>query len=171
MVEKHISRKKQVREYADYVSNQMLRWAQKRYKLSEKIIDYDLIASFDKKRIYSYGGWHKKRNGHYRPYLNLSISECVNFKPQLISEYDWYKKDPIIGQRWAATWKYYIRFLVAHEVSHVVEMAQHFLNPEEKERLINRFGRSKLTDDHSENFQKIYRILRRKYVNRVRKIK
>ena len=164
------AKKKQIREYAVYVADQMLNWAKKRYNLNEKILDVTLIASFDDNRLYSYGGWHKTRNGVYRPYLNLCFAECINFKPHMITEYDWYKDDPVIGQRLAATWKYYVRFLVAHEVSHCIEFSQYYLKEDQgKERLRNRFGRSNINDDHGENFQKIYRILRRKYVNRAKK--
>jgi hypothetical protein len=172
MSSKHISaKKKQIREYAVYVADQMLLWAKKRYNLNEKILDVTLIASFNKNRLYSYGGWHKTKRGVYRPYLNLCFANCIKFKPQMISEYDWYKDDPIIGQRLAATWKYYVRFLISHEISHIIQFSPWFLSAQdEKDRLRKRFGRSKLSDeDHGEDFQKIYRILRRKYVNRAKK--
>jgi hypothetical protein len=166
------TQKKQIREYASYIATQMLQWAKKRYELDEKILDVTLIASFDENRIFSYGGWHKTRNNVYRPYLNLCFSNCINFKPQMITEYDWFKNDPIIGQRLAATWKYYVRFLVAHEVSHIIQFGQYFLKEDQgKERLRNRFGRSNLNEDHGEEFRAIYRILRRKWVNRAHKSK
>ena len=168
---KRNSKREQIRDYAELVASQMLLWAQKKYKLPNKINDLTLITAFDSRRVYSYGGWHKTKTGHYRPYLNLSLANCLRFKPQIISEYDWYKDDPVIGQRLANTWKYYVRFLVAHEVSHILDLMSHFVYGENKQRLQNRFGRSNLADEgHGETFQRIYRVLRRKYVNRVKKL-
>ena len=166
------SKKKQIRDYAELVAKQMLLWAKNRYKLDEKILNLTLIVSFKPNRIYSYGGWHKTKKG-CKPYLNLALDSCIRYKPDMIQEYDWYKNDPVIGQRYATTWKYYVRMLVAHEVAHTIQYAHYYLtDSEQKDRLRTRFGRSKLSDEgHGEDFQKIYRILRRKYVNRISKRK
>lgn len=171
MAERYSGKRQQVRDYAIYAIQKMLSWAQKNYELSDRINDPVIITSFDKKRMYSYGGWTQNRKGHWCPYINLSLYDNIRFKPAMLEEYDWYKDDPVIGERWAKTWKYSVRTLVAHEVAHILEMAPIYLFDEDsKKRLIKRFGRSKLSDDHSDTFQKIYRVLRRKYANRIRKI-
>lgn len=166
-----LKKKKQIREYTHHAVNQMLRWVQKHYKISDVIAEPVIIVSFDKRRKYSYGGWAKARDGRWRPNFNFFFKKCVDFKPHFDNEYDWFNDDPVIGKRWVPTWKYCVRLFAAHEVAHVVELAHFYLrNPEEKDRLIKRFGRSKFNDDHSGSFQKVYRVLRKKYVNGIRKI-
>jgi hypothetical protein len=166
-------KKKNIRAYAKNAVRQMLKWAQKKYKLSDKVLnDPKIIISFDKRRQYSYGGWLKNRNGEWRPYINLSLNTCLKFKPQTQTEYTWYADDPVIGKKWATTWKFWTRFEAGHEVAHVIELAPLYLkNRKQKTELRKRFGRSKLSDDHTKTFQKIYRIIRRKFVNGIRTIK
>jgi len=164
-------KKRQMRLYTKNAVRQMLKWAQEKYNLSEKINDATIIVSFAKNRTCSYGGWHKNRNGKWRPYINLRLNDCVNFIPQTQTEYDWYQNDPEIGKKWATTWKYWVRFEAAHEVSHVIELAGPYLNTKQKAKLQKKFGRSRASDDHSSTFQNIYRIIRKRFVNGVKKIK
>lgn len=166
-------KKKKIKSYAKNAVRQMLKWAQKEYNLSDEVInDPIIIVSFDKRRDASYGGWSKNRKGQWRPYINLNLSACLNFKPQTQTEYEWYSDDPVIGKKWATTWKFWSRFEAAHEVAHVIELAPEYLkNRRQKTELRKRFGRSKMSDDHTRTFQKIYRIIRRKFVNGVRTIK
>ena len=171
MARDNAKKKKELREYARNAVKQMLLWAQQEYKLDEKFLDATIIISFAKGRQYSYGGWHKNRNGKWRPYINLRLNSCENFVPQMQTEYDWYRNDPEIGKKWVTTEKAWIRLEAGHEISHCIELAQPYLNATQRSKLVKKFGRSKVTDDHGEVFQKIYRIIRRKFINGVRKIK
>lgn len=162
------AKKKQMKEYAKTAVQQMLKWAQKEYKLDEKILDATIIISFDETRKCSYGGWHKNRRGKWRPYINLKMHPCAHFTPRMQTEYPWYKDDPEIGQQWVKTWKAWVRLEASHECSHTLEFMGSFLNDKQKKKLEKKFGRSRPSDDHSENFQKIYREFRRKFVNRIR---
>jgi len=163
------AKKKEMKAYAKSAVQQMLLWAKEEYGLSEKILDATIIISFAKNRQCSYGGWHKNRRGKWRPYINLRLNACENFIPQMQNEYEWYKKDPEIGAKRVATWKAWVRFEVAHEAAHVLEMSDPYLRPHQKKKLNRKFGRSKITDDHSDVFQNIYRVLRKRFVNRIRK--
>jgi hypothetical protein len=165
------AKKRQIKAYTITAARQILKWAQKKYNLNEKFNDATIIVSFEKKRINSYGGWHKNRNGKWRPYINIRANSCLNFTPQTQNEYDWYKKDPEIGNKWVQSWKAWIRVECAHEIAHVIEMAGPYINPKQKRGLEKKFGRSKMSDDHTETFQAIYRVIRKKFVNRLCKIK
>jgi hypothetical protein len=161
---------KEIREYADYCVGTMFSWIGQRYSLSPIINDYTLIVSFKHNRIHSHGGWHVT-DGKDRPYINLALHNCLNFKPQIIAEYPWYKTDKEIGQRYAKTWKYYVRFLAAHECSHTVELMPFFVNDHKtKKMLTKKFGRVNILDDHADAFQSIYRIMRNQFVNGKRTI-
>lgn len=162
------AKKREMREYARNAIKQMLLWAQKEYKLDEKFLDATIIVSFAKNRQYSYGGWHKNRKGKWRPYINLRLNSCDDFTPQMQSEYEWYRNDPEIGKKWVTTWKAWIRMEAAHECSHVLEIGQLYTNEKQKNKLIRKFGRSNLADNHTKVFQSIYRVFRRKFVNGIR---
>lgn len=162
-MKKYSSQQKKVREYTKNAILTMLKWAKEEYQLSNLICDPKIIISFDKKRQYSYGGWHLKR-----PYVNLALDKCVNFKREFNAEYDWFNKDAEIGGKWITTWKQYVRMIVAHEVAHCIEYSRvNLYDKNQKERLNRIFGRDSITEDHSETFQKIYRVLRRKFVNKI----
>jgi len=166
-----ISKKRQIKVYAKNAVLQMLKWAQEKYNLSDKINDPIIIISFDPRREFSYGGWSQNRKGQWRPYINLAVVDCLKFKPETYKEYDHYKSDPDIGNKWITTWKAKIRYDVAHEISHAIQDANQFLNPEQAAALKRKFGRSNPADAHSKKFQKIYRAIRKRFVNGVRKIK
>jgi hypothetical protein len=165
------AKKKIMRAYAKKAVRTMLKWAQEEYKLDEKFLDATIIVSFAENRSCSYGGWHKNRAGDWRPYINLRLNDCLDFEPQLQNEYEHYRKDPEIGAKRVVTWKAWVRFEAAHEVSHVIEHSDAFIKPKQNRRLERKFGRSKSTDDHSKRFQKIYRVIRNKFVNRIRSTK
>ena|ERR1019366_3376553 len=168
MANSSAKKKKEMRDYARNAVKQMLLWAQQEYKLDEKFLDATIIISFAENRQCSYGGWHKNRQGKWRPYINLRLNSCTDFAPQMQMEYEWYRNDPEIGKKWAATWKAWIRVEAAHECSHVLEIGQPYVNATQKTKLVKKFGRSKPSDDHTAVFQKIYRVFRRKFVNGIR---
>lgn len=144
-----------------YTKNEILssfRWV--RDNLNISINDPSIFVSFDKRRIYSYGGWREFDDNSKQPYINLSLYECLDFIPQVFEEYEWYANDKDIGECMVNGWKDYVRLTIAHEVSHCVEFGQEYLSHDDKKRLIERFGKSTMDNSHGECFQKIYKLLR-----------
>src|SRR5271165_361861 len=111
-------KKKEIKTYARDAIFRMLKWAQEEYKLNDKINDPVIKITFSKKRDWSEGGWIKNKEGKWRPYLNIRLNPCLNFKSQTQKEYDLYSSDPVIGNKWVASWKAWLRFEVSHEVAH-----------------------------------------------------